>query len=274
MNETDQELQALIMGEFELDEQLFAFAKVHDKLSDEGYWTILGRLYRACEHPWMINSFIGSLFNMERPGKTEFLMNQAEWEAWGRLRNVVTVYRGCWSANDTGWNYCLTRPEAVAFAREFPLDGQPVLIRAKVHRNNIQSLFLLEKGPCVVVDPRLIAVREVRKLRFSKKAEEARVSARLINGVNALDPNWQRLQFLLPVVHTLVALRKAPEEQRDAALTRLLFEFGRRVGLLDKWGFKEMAEKVFNQSRLIGAPTQEVLDWVKHFEVAQEVIEA
>lgn len=255
---TDKELFTLFQTEFQADESLFMLAKVTDKLSNAGYWFALRNLYAGARHLYLANHFIGTLFHADRLGR-EHLMTDHERGVVNKLMpNVLRVYRGCWSSNDTGWSYTLNKEAARAYAVDGAYDGHPVILCARIHKNNIEACWA---DGHIVVDPRRVLMGKVQKVPF-RDADRQRVEEYLKNGTREMEPEWIRLQFLTPVIQTLLSVQRMAGSVSVESVARL---FETRVEVLARYGFVEHAEKVDNQRQLLLNPTEEVKRWMDVF---------
>ncbi len=93
------------------------------------------------------------------------MMTPDELEAFEALPQLVTVWRGCYAHNKRGLSWSLDRD----VAQRFPLlhryrhDGQPLLIRAEVAREQILALKLdRQEAEVIAIRPKVRAIGHIR----------------------------------------------------------------------------------------------------------------
>lgn len=74
----------------------------------------------------------------------DMIMTSEEKKAWNSLPETVTIWRGCHEVNKRGLSWSLDRDiaEQFPFLWRYSREGQPLLVRAEVKRDNIAMIKL------------------------------------------------------------------------------------------------------------------------------------
>lgn len=140
-------------------------------LMDHWDWlTLLGEEWECCDN---IAQFYDELWN-ETPFKDlaeapaalrAAMMTEAERNALEQLPETVTIYRGCYAYNKRGLSWTLDRDVAARFPflHRYRPEGQPLLVRATVLRDQILALKM-ERGEAEVIAlrPKIRAISYIR----------------------------------------------------------------------------------------------------------------
>jgi hypothetical protein len=92
------------------------------------------------------------------------MMTPDELEAFNALPRLVTVWRGCYAHNKRGLSWSLSREVAERFPllHRYRRDGQPLLIRAEVARDQILALKLgRNEAEVIAVRPKVRAISHI-----------------------------------------------------------------------------------------------------------------
>lgn len=90
-----------------------------------------------------------------------FIMTPDELEAFNVLPRLVTVWRGCYAHNKRGFSWSLDRDVArrFPFTHRYRQNGQPLLIRAEVARDQILALKLCRsEAEVIAIRPKIRAI--------------------------------------------------------------------------------------------------------------------
>lgn len=81
-----------------------------------------------------------------------FLLTPEESEAWERLPDRVTIYRGCYASNKWGLSWSLDRDLAAKFPtlHRYKQDGQPLLVKAVAEKTKIAAVKL-DRGEAEII---------------------------------------------------------------------------------------------------------------------------
>jgi hypothetical protein len=102
--------------------RMSVFLRVCDRMSDRDYWRALGSLWLETENLHEDQDEWVAALTASRPGRTEWLMDEAERAVLARLDEQVTVYRGFRRpGRHLAPSWTLDRERAEWFARR-PLD--------------------------------------------------------------------------------------------------------------------------------------------------------
>ncbi|MXO72374.1 hypothetical protein [Alteraurantiacibacter buctensis] len=111
--------------------------------------TVLGEEWQSCDN---IGLHLDELLEqtpladvIDQPkALRQWLMTADEVAALDALPEVVTVWRGCYQSNKWGLSWSLDRDKAAAFPsfNRYRQDGQPLLVKARIARDDILALKL------------------------------------------------------------------------------------------------------------------------------------
>lgn len=84
------------------------------------------------------------LFHHWSDGPIKPMMDDAELEAFDKLPDVLTIYRGCYAKNKWGFSWSLDRTiaESFPFLWRYRADGRPLLVKATIHKSKVAALKL------------------------------------------------------------------------------------------------------------------------------------
>ena len=104
---------------------------------------------------------------MFRAADPKVLMDEQEREAFSKLGDTVTVYRGVRSARSDGlsaMSWTLSEDTAAWFARRYGRQGK--VYEAKIEKQHIHALFLGRNESEVILDPKhLTDITQVQDLQ-------------------------------------------------------------------------------------------------------------
>lgn len=104
----------------------------------------------------------------ERPlDLRHLMMTQEELAALEALPPVLTIFRGCYAINKRGLSWSLDRSvaEGFPFKHRYTQEGQPLLVRAEVARDDVLMLKLDREEQEIVVPPWKPKIRAIRHAR-------------------------------------------------------------------------------------------------------------
>lgn len=83
------------IGAFLGNENIFkVFHYLQDEMSDDDYWSVLGKCYVMSSFSQSTYDFIKTFFQSNRPGKIQ-MMTEEERLEFDALPNVIEIFRGC-----------------------------------------------------------------------------------------------------------------------------------------------------------------------------------
>jgi hypothetical protein len=96
------------------------------------------------------------------------LMTDEEWEAFEKLPDAVTVFRGCYANNKWGLSWSLDRAVAEKFPtlHRYRQQGQPLLVKALACKADIAALKIeREEYEVITYRPRHISTSHIRGIK-------------------------------------------------------------------------------------------------------------
>ena len=131
---------------------------------------LLGEEWSVCDNIWQWSDALldGTPFAdlYEAPDLwRHHMMEPDELEAYKALPQLVTVWRGCYANNKRGLSWSLSRDVAAQFPlnHRYHQDGQPLLIRAEVARDQILALKLdRSEAEVIAIRPKVRAISHIR----------------------------------------------------------------------------------------------------------------
>ncbi len=140
--------------------------------------TLLGDAWSRCDN---ISIHMETLIN-ETPFQDllsdpltwrDAMMDAEERAALALLPEVVTIYRGCYANNKDGLSWSLDRDvaEQLPLKHRYTQDGQPLLIRATIARDDILALKLDRSEREVIAwQPKVRAISHIRAPKSLRSA--------------------------------------------------------------------------------------------------------
>ena len=122
--------------------RLQAFQEIQDRLTDIGYWHLLGEVWIDTENAWQSIKTWRSLFNSKR-SHSHYIMDEVEQEMYGNLPSKFTIYRGCSYENENGISWTLDKDKAEFFANRCSTFGRKgKVIYREIDKKNTVALLL------------------------------------------------------------------------------------------------------------------------------------
>ena len=125
------------------------------------WWRLLGAQWPSCDNIGKHKDRLRRYMLEAKDSHLRAMMTPAELDAWAKLPDLVTVYRGCYEINRDGLSWTLSR----AMARKFPTYNRytrhgetPLLLTGKVERSRM--VLKLDREEDEVVAPTVQVVAE------------------------------------------------------------------------------------------------------------------
>ena len=108
------------------------------RMSDEDYWSMLAIGYSHMEWLTPEGELLKKLFTVDRPGRSEYLMDEKERSALAAMPEQITIYRGYQRPEcRLGWSWTIDFEQAKWFAKRFQETGSGFIASAKVDKSNV-----------------------------------------------------------------------------------------------------------------------------------------
>lgn len=135
--------------------------------------------FRALGEAWAVCDNIGiyaddlieaiRLHNYLEAYPIKEMMNAEELEAFNKLPEVLTVYRGCYAVNKWGFCWSLERSiaESFPFLNRYRAEGRPLLVKATLRKSQVAALKLdREEAEIVTFErPKCISISTARSAK-------------------------------------------------------------------------------------------------------------
>lgn len=122
-------------------ESLEVIVSLHARMERKEWLKFLGETWSGCDNIWSQRKTLKTLLGTKGP--IHEMMDDDELEAFEKLPDVITVYRGCGPMNKIGASWSLKREVAEAFPfRPKYMIKYPALVTGEVKKKNIIALKL------------------------------------------------------------------------------------------------------------------------------------
>lgn len=151
------------------------------------FWKIFGEVWRNSENLWQMEEVIEELLECGRPNQ-KCMMTIEDQAMLQTLPNRIVVYRGHTELNRYGYSWTFSPWKARWFARRLSREGQGIVTRGEVCKDDVIATFL-GRGECeIVVDPHVIEDSE--DIMEPKRLEWIEQVARLAREEFALEHEY------------------------------------------------------------------------------------
>lgn len=159
------------------------FYEWRDRMPDDVYWDLLGKVWTDSENLWQYDYLLEILLRSERPGRDK-MMNDREKAFLADLPDEFTIYRGHQGRNKAGWSWSLSHTKARWFAGRFQ-HKRAAVTKATVKKSAVIAYLGGRNEYEIVADPStLFDVKTFRNARTRVEwvrvvLDEARAAFRL-----------------------------------------------------------------------------------------------
>jgi hypothetical protein len=149
------------------DQYMTGLHAIHRKIADPAvFWEAFWEVWSLSERHFLDRDITAEMMTPQRlasPHRT-LSLEPDEQAVLADLPDRIRVFRGCWADNVEGWSWTLSVDVARKFATWMPVDGQPLIVEGKVAKGEILAYLGGREEQEIVVDPRHVIQRRIRKL--------------------------------------------------------------------------------------------------------------
>lgn len=144
-------------------------------MSDEEYFKELGEIWMQMESLWQHHDDLANLLNPpnRNPELRRLMMTEEEQAVLNGLPDIVMIFRGCGSANESGWSWTLDLKQAEWFAARpcglFAHGFGGLVLEGRCNRSSIITFLARRQEDEIVIDPSDVMV--VNKINIAKDGE-------------------------------------------------------------------------------------------------------
>lgn len=130
-------------------------------MEDDEFWRELGNVITDSENLWQNLPLLKRMLRSKRKGR-ENIMEKEEREALSRMKDVLTVWRGCEDRNQKGISWTLDENKAKWFAQRFKRSNAKMhyVLKALVNKKDVIAYFMGRGESEVIVLPNNVKIVE------------------------------------------------------------------------------------------------------------------
>lgn len=147
---------------YEKPYRIWYLNNIKNKIPANVYWEVLGSVYTGSENVWQNKRELTQMFGDKRPGR-ENIMDEDERGEFGKIADIITIYRGCSSVNQNGMSWTLSKEKARWFALRFK-DKNPMIITGQAHKKDIIAYFSRRDEQEIVIQPNKVMNKTIENL--------------------------------------------------------------------------------------------------------------
>jgi len=153
-----------------LHERPYRIYVLHDfatEMSDQDFWNALGSIWTDSENIWQNEEEWRDLWQVERPGRLDYVMDDDDKLVFSNLPETITVYRGCIQGeNEDGMSWTTDFQIAEFFAKRFAeiREGDPIILCGEVSKDDVLAYSQGRNEFEVIVLPEKVRVSHLRAL--------------------------------------------------------------------------------------------------------------
>jgi hypothetical protein len=181
---------SFLTSNFDKHERLRALERIAPHLRERDFWPLFAATWQHNESLHQDADTIRSLLTdwRFRPLRG-LMMTRTERRQLAFMPDPITVYRGCWEGNRSGFSWTLSRTTvnprrargADWFARRCAVDGKPLVLHGVVAKADVIAYLTGYGEREIVAEPERVAITRVDRL----KEQPVRPSARLFQAIQA-----------------------------------------------------------------------------------------
>ena len=163
-NTCDPEELLSLTGSYARMEALF---RILPRVERGRWFQLLGHEWSGCDNIGRYTDVLKSVLYFADPAHIELMMTEEERAFRDSLPPIFTAWRGCYEHNWEGLSYSLHRDIAARFPylARYRAKGRPLLLTAKVWREQAIVKLGREEFEVIAIDPELVGEKRLPEVR-------------------------------------------------------------------------------------------------------------